>query len=117
PWFEAAGSFSAVFGLTWRIVFASLTAYLISSLLDVELFARLRARLNPGMRVVASNALSTLADSVVFIAIAFAGVFPPAQIGMLILGQYVVKLAVTGASVPLIYLVRATVEVGKSETA
>ncbi len=114
-WFEGAASFEAVFGQVPRIVAASLTAFLVSGLLDVELFAKLRKRLNPGWRVVASNAVSTLIDSLIFITIAFAGVFPAADLIMLITGQYVIKLAVTGVSVPLIYLVRATVSVKTGE--
>ena len=115
PWFENSASFDIVFGQVPRIVLASLTAFLISGLLDVELFARLRHRLNPGWRVVVSNAFSTLIDSVLFIGIAFAGVFPAAELMMLVAGQYVIKLIVTGVSVPLIYLVRATVTVQTGE--
>lgn len=114
-WFEGAANFDAVFGQVPRIVVASLTTFLISGLLDVELFARLRQRLSPGWRVVASNAVSTLIDSLIFITIAFAGVFPASDLIMLITGQYVIKLVVTGVSVPLIYLVRATVSVKTGE--
>ena len=116
-WFKAGASYAVVLGLAPRVVLASLTASLISGLLDVELFARLRRRLNPGWRVVASNVGSTLLDSVVFILLAFTGApgFPPEVLGALILGQYVVKLAVTAVSVPLIYLVHATVTVDRVE--
>jgi len=114
-WFEGAAGFAEVFEKTPRIVIASLTAFLVSGLLDVELFAALRARLNPGWRVVVSNAASTLIDSIIFISIAFWRFFQPedviAMIGMLILGQYVIKLIVTAASVPLIYLVRTYIAV------
>ena len=112
-WFSAAKSYAEVFAVTPRIVLASLTAFLISGLLDVELFAKLKARLNPGWRVVASNVVSTLVDSVVFISLAFLGSFPVGAVLMLILGQYVVKLAVTGLSVPLIYVVHASVAIEK----
>ena len=113
PWFTLGQSFNDVLGVTPRIVAASLAASLLSGLLDVELFARLRERLNPGWRVVCSNALSTLTDSVMFIMLAFAGAagFGAAQLGLLILGQYVVKMAVTVVSVPLIYLVKTVVSV------
>ena len=116
PWFEHAGSYSVVLGLAPRVVAASLIAALLAGLLDAELFARLRARLAPGWRVLASNALSTLCDSIVFISLAFAGApgFPPHVLLQLMAGQYVVKLLVTLASVPLIYLVRGTVSVDHS---
>lgn len=118
PWFAHAQSFRDVFGLAPRIVAASLIAALISGLLDVELFARLRRRVNAGWRVVASNALSTLTDSVLFILLAFAGapnmpsgVLAIRALALLILGQYVVKMLVTAVSVPLIYTVHAVTSV------
>ena len=103
-------AFAAVLGSTPRIVVASLTAYLIASLIDVQVFAWWRERFGVDrrrwLRVLVSNSVSTLVDSVVFIVIAFAGVLPLAP---LIVGQYVVKMIVTVVSVPLIYTVRARV--------
>ncbi len=110
-WFDTAKSYADVFAVTPRIVIASLTAFLISGLLDVELFARLRTRFNPGWRVVVSNVVSTLVDSVVFVSLAFLYSFPTNVVLMLIIGQYAVKLGVTAISVPLIYLVRTTVSI------
>lgn len=98
-------AFASVLGSTPRIVFASLTAYLISSLIDAEIFAFWRARIRgpKWLRVLISNAISTWVDSVAFIALAFYGVMP---VWPLIKGQYVVKMAITFGSLPLIYLVR-----------
>jgi uncharacterized integral membrane protein (TIGR00697 family) len=41
---EDQAAFASVLGSTWRIVLASLTAYLVSSLIDVQVFARWRER-------------------------------------------------------------------------
>jgi queuosine precursor transporter len=126
PWFKAAQSFHDVLGMTPRIVAASLLAALISGLLDVELFAALRKRVNAGWRVVGSNALSTLVDSVLFITLAFAGSpvvhagslgLELKALGLLILGQYIVKMLVTAVSVPLIYAVKAVTKVSEAERA
>jgi uncharacterized integral membrane protein (TIGR00697 family) len=107
PFYGAEGqaAFHSVLGSTWRVVLASLTAYLISSLIDVHVFAWWRERVGrlKWLRVLASNAVSTLVDSVAFIMLAFAGVMP---VWPLIVGQYAVKMAVTVVSVPLIYAVR-----------
>lgn len=101
-------AFAATLGSTPRIVLASLTAYLVASLTDVQLFAWWRERFGVErqrwLRVLVSNAVSTGVDSVVFIVIAFAGVLPVAP---LIAGQYLVKMVVTLVSIPLIYTVRA----------
>ena len=106
PFYQGQEAFRAVLGSTPRIVAASLTAYIISSLIDIEVFAWWREKVGRyrWARVLASNAVSTLVDSIVFITAAFWGVFPVLP---LIRGQYIVKMAVTGVSLPLIYLVRA----------
>ena len=105
--FDGQAAVVRVLGATPRIVAASLIAYLVASLADAELFAWWRARIGGyrWMRVLVSNALSTGVDSVIFVTVAFAGVLPVLP---LIIGQYVVKMAVTVVSLPLIYLIRAT---------
>ena len=104
--YTGQAAFAGVLGSTPRIVFASLTAYLISSIIDAEIFAFWKARVHgpKWLRVLVSNAVSTGIDSVVFITLAFYGVMP---IGGLIQGQYIVKMAITLVSLPLIYLVRS----------
>ncbi len=106
-------AFAGVLGSTPRIVFASLTAYLVSSLIDAEIFAFWKARVKgpKWARVVASNAVSTAADSALFITLAFYGVMP---LWALIKGQYVVKMAITFGSVPMIYLVRGRSGLGRA---
>jgi len=98
-------AFASVIGSTPRIVFASLTAYVISSLLDAEIFAlwKTRVRGPKWLRVLVSNTISTGVDSVVFITLAFYGLMP---VRALIEGQYVIKMAITLLSLPLIYLIR-----------
>jgi len=100
--FAYAKSYETVFGTTPRIVFASLTAYLISSMVDVEIYHLWKKRIQKAKwsRVLASNSVSTLVDSCIFITIAFAGVMPVLP---LIIGQYIIKMAITVLSLPLIY--------------
>jgi uncharacterized integral membrane protein (TIGR00697 family) len=104
--FDGEGAFARVLGATPRIVAASLLAYLGAALVDAEIFAWWRARVGGyrWLRVLVSNAVSTGLDSVLFVTLAFAGVLP---VGPLVVGQYVVKMAVTALSLPLIYAVRA----------
>ena len=106
PFYQGQESFVSVFGSTPRIVGASLLAFIVSSLIDIEVFAWWRQKVGKyrWARVLASNAVSTLVDSVVFISGAFAGLFP---LFPLIQGQYIVKMAVTVVSIPLIYLIRS----------
>ena len=102
---EGQAAFAGVLGSTWRVVAASLIAYLVSTLIDVQVFAWWRERIGRyrWARVLVSNAVSTLIDSVVFITIAFLGIMPVLP---LIVGQYAVKMAVTLISIPLIYAVK-----------
>jgi queuosine precursor transporter len=106
-WFGAQESFAAVLGSTPRIVAASLAAYLVSSLIDIEIFAFWKERVGgpAWTRVLASNAVSTLLDSALFVVLAFGGRMPVLP---LVLGQYAIKMAVTVVSLPLIYAARAT---------
>ncbi len=99
-------AFASVLGSTPRIVTASLIAYLISSLVDTQVFAWWKERVGRArwLRVLVSNSVSTGVDSVVFITLAFYGVMP---LFGLIKGQYMVKMAVTVVSLPLIYFVRS----------
>ena len=108
-------AFAGVLGSTWRIVLASLTAYLVASFIDTEVFAWWRQRVGGyrWARVLASNTVSTLVDSAVFITVAFLGVQPVLP---LIRGQYIVKMAVTLVSIPLIYMVRSRGEVAGEGT-
>lgn len=103
PFWGAQDAFAQVLGNTPRVVLASLTAYLVSSNLDVSTYALLSTRVAPWARVLLSNAVGLGVDTVLFISIAFAGQMPLLP---LIGGQYVVKMAVTVISIPLIYLVR-----------
>ena len=98
-------AYASVLGQTPRIVVASLVAYLVAALIDTEIFAWWRERVGGyrWLRVLVSNTVSTGVDSFVFITVAFAGVQPVLP---LVRGQYVIKMAVTLVSLPLIYLVR-----------
>jgi uncharacterized integral membrane protein (TIGR00697 family) len=106
PFYKGQEAFAGVLGSTPRIVLASLAAYLVSSLVDAEVFAfwRVHVRGPKWARVVISNAISTAVDSVIFITLAFYGHMP---VWILIKGQYIVKMAITVGSIPLIYLVRS----------
>ncbi len=101
--FSESRAYAVVFGSTPRIVCASLTAYLVSSLVDVEVYHLWRNRVErwKWSRVLISNVVSTLVDSVVFIFLAFYGTLPVIP---LIKGQYLVKMAITIISLPLIYI-------------
>lgn len=100
--FTEGKAYETVFGSTPRIVFASLAAYLVSSLVDVEVYHLWKSYIQrfKWSRVLISNGISTLVDSALFITLAFYGKMPVLP---LIFGQYVVKMSITILSLPIIY--------------
>ncbi len=95
--------FSKVLALTPRIAVAGFIAYLISQHHDVWAFHLLKKK-TKGKFLWLRNNLSTivsqLIDSVIFITIAFYGVFP---IMPLIIGQWAVKVIIAVIDTPFIY--------------
>ncbi len=82
-------------GVPWRIIIASFVAIVLSETTDTEIYQRLLDR--PWLqRVAGSNAVSIPIDSVIFNAIAFAGVFAPIVLAQIVFGEIVVKFSTGG---------------------
>lgn len=98
-------AFISTLGLTWRIVLASLVAYVISQNWDVHVFHKIKEKTKGKhlwIRNVSSTSSSQFIDTVVFITIAFYGVMPLVP---LIIGQYFVKLIIAAMDTPFLYAV------------
>ena len=105
-------AFETVMGGTPRIWLGGILAYGISTLLNVTIFSRLKAREGAGLlwlRAGIASVLSQIVDTLIFITIAFYGVFP---IGELLLGQMIAKVVLSALLVPP--LVYAFVSFGRS---
>lgn len=106
---EAA--YDAIFGASLRIALASLAAFAVSELLDVLVFARLRQLLHGRalwLRNNLSNFVSQLADSAIFLALAFyaTGMSMGANVSFLlglIIPYWLVKCAFSVLETPLVY--------------
>jgi len=107
PFWKHQESYNIILGTTPRIVFASMVAYLISQNHDVWAFHWWR-RLTGGKHLWMRNCFSTmgsqLIDSVLFIGLAFGGVYPLATIGMMIASQYLVKVIIAVLDTPFCYM-------------
>ena len=94
-----------VLGSTWRIWIGGIIAYGISQTLNVTIFAALKGREGSRLlwlRAGVASALSQIVDTLLFVSIAFLGVFP---IGELLVGQMIAKVALSALLVPpAIYL-------------
>lgn len=104
PFWPDQVAFEQILGATPRISLASLAAFFVSSRFDVTVYAYLAHRAAPWARVLASNTLGIALDTAVFMFLAYSGTDFP--VDRLIGNHYAAKLAMTVASIPLIYLAR-----------
>ena len=94
PFWENQAAFSSILSSTPRIVAASLLAYLVGSFLNAWVLSRMKIASqgkNFGWRAIVSTLVGESADSVIFILIAFAGVFSWHNLLWMILTQATLK--------------------------
>ncbi|ARA93658.1 hypothetical protein AWN76_011120 [Rhodothermaceae bacterium RA] len=100
-------AFDAVFGATGRVIFGSLTAYLVGQLADITLFHWLRG-LTRGkhlwLRATGSTFGSQFLDTFIVLVVAFAGQLAFADIVAITLFNYSYKFLIALLITPLIYL-------------
>lgn len=97
-------AFERVHSQLWRVWLAGPAAYLVSLLLNVWIFSKLRGSGDQGtfglmMRGAIASALSQAIDSVIFITLAFYGVF---EIKELLIGQMLAKITLSFILVPFL---------------
>ena len=108
-------AFERVHATIWRVWAAGPAAYIVSLLLNVWIFTRLRGSdsnngtLSLMMRGAIASALSQAIDSVIFITLAFYGQFP---ITNLLIGQVLAKVTLSVVLVP--FLITAGVAFAKA---
>ena len=93
-------AFETIMGGTPRIWLGGILAYGISTLLNVTIFSRLKASEGRGLlwlRAGIASMLSQVVDTLIFITVAFYGVFP---IKELLLGQMLAKVVLSAVLVP-----------------
>lgn len=102
--------FQLILGQSPRLMMAGIIAYGVSQILNVSIFSVLRregGRLL-WLRAAVASMLSQIVDTLLFITIAFYGIFP---IGQLLLGQMLAKVVLSAVLVPA--LIYAFVGVGR----
>jgi uncharacterized integral membrane protein (TIGR00697 family) len=94
PFWQNQEAFATVLGNTPRIVVASLSAYLIGSFLNAFVMSRMKVATQGkgfGVRAILSTLVGESADSIIFVSIAFAGVFPIGVLVTMIFTQAMLK--------------------------
>jgi uncharacterized integral membrane protein (TIGR00697 family) len=111
PWAEdglwAKEGYNLIFGVSGRIAVASLVAFLVAEFQDVFTFFLVREKLGPKLfwlRSLISNLWSQLLDSVLFMVIAFAGIYSTKTLISIIVTWWLYKVAMGFAYTPLSYL-------------
>lgn len=97
-------AFERVHSTVWRVWAAGPAAYIVSLLLNVWIFDRLKGANSGGavdlmLRGAVASALSQAVDSVIFITLAFYGLFP---ITDLLIGQVIAKVLLSLVLVPFL---------------
>lgn len=116
PAWGLGGEFSTLLGPVWRIVLASIVAEVVSELVDTEVYhwfvTKVTTR-HQWARVLTSNAVSVPLDSVLFSVLAFGALpllgdhpltLPWGSVWDIVVVNLTVKMLVTLASLPLIYV-------------
>ena len=102
---DRQAGFATILGSTPRIWAGGIVAYGISTLLNVAIFSRLKAREGARLmwlRAGVASVLSQIVDTLIFITVSFYGVFPIAN---LLMGQMLAKVVLSALLVPwLIYI-------------
>jgi uncharacterized integral membrane protein (TIGR00697 family) len=101
----AQGAYQAILGYTPRLLLASFAAYLAGEFLNSFVLAKLKIATHGKqlwLRTIASTLVGQLADSGIFIFIAFVG-DPGVEIGRLIITQWLFKSAYEALATPLTY--------------
>lgn len=108
PFYEGQEAYRMILGSSVRIVMASLVAYLTGSFLNAFVMSRFK-KLTQGkgfsFRAILSTLVGESADSLVFITVAFAGIFPWEMILTMIATQALLKVAYEVIILPVTVLV------------
>jgi queuosine precursor transporter len=113
---SAQQAYQAILGFTPRLLLASFIAYLVGEFLNAFVLAKLKIKTEGRLlwlRTIGSTLVGQGADSLVFLTIAFWGIFSPSELGTAILSQWLFKVSYETLATPFTYLVVNTLK--KSE--
>ena len=99
-------AYEIVFGTTWRIVLASLSAYWVGEMLNAYVLAKIKIWMNGRflfVRTIGSTLVGEGADSILFYHIAFFAVWDYTLLWEIILANYFAKVMWEIAATPITY--------------
>lgn len=110
---DMQAAFSGIFGQGMRIIVGSLVAFLVSQIVDVTVFHRIKrvtGEKHVWLRSTGSTLVSQIVDSYIVLFIAFSGVFTWQQILAFGIMNYIYKATMAIVLTPVIYFVEARIE-------
>ncbi|MCK4925658.1 MAG: queuosine precursor transporter [Spirochaetes bacterium] len=116
PWDRFHETMDTLFSPVWRIVIASITAYILSQNLDVITFTWLKGKF-PNLLWLRNNAStwsSQIVDTALFCTIAFAGLYQMRIVAGIMLSTYLLKIVVAALDTPFIYVTKILVRLRPS---
>ena len=105
---ENQAAYDAILGWTPRIVLGSLLGYWAGSFSNSAILARMKVATSGRWlwtRTIGSTLVGEAVDTVLFAAVAFAGVLPNELLAALIVSNYVFKVGVEALATPVTYAV------------
>lgn len=106
-WDEGHSALAYTFGLLPRIAVGSIVAYLMSQWVDVFVYDQLRKRNVPlWVRNNGSTLLSQLLDTVIFVPIAFIGLYSGSDVIEIAITTYLIKVIVAVFDTPFLYMMK-----------
>lgn len=107
-------AFKAVLGSTFRITLASVTAYLIGSLINSKVMVAMKKRFDKYLffRAISSTIVGQIMDNIIFMTLAFAFVLPASSILSMIVSGTIIEV---GYEVVCYPLTRTLIKVIKSK--
>ena len=101
-------AWETVFSNSWRIVAASLTAFLVGEWVNSVVLAKMKIRTGGRhlwSRTIGSTVAGELVDSMIFYPLAFLGIWATSQVVRVMLANYLLKVTTEVVLTPLTYLV------------
>ncbi len=115
---EQQAAVNLIFGQTWRIVIASLTAFWLGEFVNSFVLAKLKVATNGKrlwMRTIGSTFAGEAVDSLIFYPIAFLGTWSTEQVISVMIGNYFIKVLWEIIATPATYKIVAFLKKAEHE--
>jgi len=110
PMWGLQESFDNILGVVWRIVLASLVAYLVGEFMNSYVLAKLKVKTQGKkfwLRAIGSTIVGQFFDTTIFLVVAFAGILPWSLIWTIWIVNYIFKILIEIVLLPITYRVVA----------